>query len=164
MVQGAGWGWCSEPALALLLGLLSGQLLRDLLLLPSELLLLACQLLLLILELRLGVPLLLGSVLWGVRFLLGSLLSFHRMAGARASGGSCHCTDGRRSQEWTATPDHFQSSPSSSSLRTRPRASMISGAAEISRGPPTCGATAHIVPSTSSGVTPSAMALPICHM
>src|SRR2546421_3488412 len=163
MVQGAGWGWCSEPALALLLGLLSGQLLRELLLLSSELLLLACQLLLLILELRLGVRLLLGSVLLGVRFVLGSLLFFHRMAGNRAGGGSCHGTDGGRSQEWTATPDHFQSSPSCS-LRTSPRASMISGAAEISRGPPTCGATAHIVPSTSSGVTPSAMALPICHM
>jgi hypothetical protein len=29
---------------------------------------------------------------------------------------------------------------------------------------PTWGATAHSVPSTSSGVTPSAIALPMCHM
>ena len=149
--------------LTLLLGLLSGQLLRELLLLSSELLLLACQLLLLIFELRLGVRLLLGSLPLGVRVLLGvRLLSIH-VSRNRASGGARHRTDGGRSQEWTATPDHFQSSPSPS-LRTSPRASMISGAAEMSRGPPTCGATAHIVPSTSSGVTPSAMALPICHM
>ena len=120
-------------------------------------------LLLLILELRLGVRLLLSTLLLSIRVLLGfRLLSIH-VTGNRARGGSCHGTDGGRSQEWTATADHFQSSPSSS-LRTSPRASMISGAAEISRGPPTCGATAHIVPSTSSGVTPSAMALPICHM
>src|SRR3981189_706293 len=98
-VKGAGWGWSSEPALTLLLGLLSGQLLRKLLLLSSELLLLACQLLLLILELHLGVRLLLGGILLGCRFLLGSLLFSHRMAGNRARGGSCHGTDGGRSQE-----------------------------------------------------------------
>src|SRR5213076_1408611 len=70
-VQGAGSWSCSEPALALLLGLLSGQLLRELLLLSGQLLLLARQLLLLILELRLGVRLLLSTLLLSVRVLLG---------------------------------------------------------------------------------------------
>jgi hypothetical protein len=66
------------------LGLLLGrQLLRELLLLPSELLLLACQLFLLILELRSG-----------VRLLLGSLLPSHRPAGGGAGRGSRDGPDG----------------------------------------------------------------------
>src|SRR3977135_4695888 len=71
-------GCCYQPALALLLGLLSGQLLSKLLLLSGQLLLLARQLLLLIFELRLGIRLLLSSRLLRVRVLLGfRLLSIH---------------------------------------------------------------------------------------
>ena len=40
---------------------------------------------------------------------------------------------------------------------------MISAAAAMVLGPPTCGATARSTPRMSSGVTPSASALPICH-
>jgi hypothetical protein len=85
-----------QAALGFLLGLLGGQLLGELLLLPSELRLLARQLLLLILELRLGVRLLLRSLSLGVRVLLGGLLPSHRTAGNRAGCCPRHGADGGR--------------------------------------------------------------------
>ena len=39
---------------------------------------------------------------------------------------------------------------------------MISGAAAIALGPPTCGATARSTPSMSCGVPPAASALATC--
>src|SRR5436190_9479746 len=44
-----------------------------------------------------------------------------------------------------------------------PRASMSSGAAATTRGPPTCGATARSTPRTSSGLAPSSRAFATCH-
>ena len=41
---------------------------------------------------------------------------------------------------------------------------MSSGAAAITRGPPTCGKTARSTPSRSCGVAPAASALATCHI
>lgn len=47
--------------------------------------------------------------------------------------------------------------------RLRPRATMSSGAAATSFGPPTCGAMAISTPMRSSGVAPASSALLTCH-
>src|SRR3954469_13167387 len=45
-----------------------------------------------------------------------------------------------------------------------PSATMISGAAATTRGPPTCGATAFSTPRMSSGLAPSSSAFATCHV
>src|SRR5262252_8970068 len=54
------------------------------------------------------------------------------------------------------------SSPSTPAGRARPRATISSGAAATTRGPPTCGATAFNTPRRSSGVQPDPSALATC--
>src|SRR3954469_12702152 len=89
--------------------------------------------------------------------LVGLLLLRTRPRLARHVGGAA---DGGRAQQRTAAHQRHRYSPSPGSAR--PIASMSSGAAATTRGPPTCGATARSTPSRSSGVTPSASAFVTC--
>ena len=57
----------------------------------------------------------------------------------------------------------FATSYSGTSGSESPRASMISGAAATTFGPPTCGATARRTPRMSSALAPPSIAFATCH-
>jgi hypothetical protein len=72
-------------------------------------------------------------------------------------------SDGGRAHQWATTSEQWHGYACPSSSIANPIASMISGAAAITFGPPTCGATAFSTPTKSSAVAPSSKAVAICH-